>query len=205
MKIIKTISFIMIAACVIQAKADYQVMIKVPDANIIKMMNVVSHTPFIGEWIDTGEPNNCSAWTPLPTTVKKGQTFEQSSTCKQEQIRKIEDQVKDLNTGLISKTGKYTEESQITNSSKTQSSVGTRPIVKECVYGASDGKGYWLERPDNTVSFTWYGPYGNSPERVSKILTNNETSYTQDGYTYTKGDFNSYSSVSGSYYKICRE
>lgn len=67
----KTISFIMIAACVMQTKAEYQVLIKVPDANIIKMVNIAPHTPFIGEWIDKGSLTNCAAWTPLPATVKK--------------------------------------------------------------------------------------------------------------------------------------
>lgn len=206
MKIIKNTLFATIfATFCIQSHAEYKVIINVPEALNIKMVNIAPHTPLIGEWVNKGDPNNCSAWIPLPTTVKKGQNFEQSSTCKQEQIRNIEEQVKNLNTGLISKTGKYTEESQIINISKAQSSVGTKPIVKECVIGATDGAGYWLERPDNTVSFIWYGPKGNSPERVSKILTNNETSYTQDGYTYSKGDFNSHSSVSGYYYKICRE
>ena len=77
MKTIKTISFIMIAACLMQTKAEYKVLIKVPDANIIKMVNIVPHTPLIGAWIDKGSPNNCSEWNPLPSSVKKGENFEQ--------------------------------------------------------------------------------------------------------------------------------
>ena len=206
MKITKNRLVAMIfATCFTQTHASYEVIVNVPEALNIKMINIVPHSPFVGEWVDKGSPTNCSAWVPLPTTVKKGQTFEQSSTCSQEQIRKIEEQVKNLSSGLISKTGKTSEESKNISVSKKQSSIGTKPIVKECVYGATYGHGFWLERPDNTVYFIWYGPQSGSTETLSKTLPGKPTSYIQDGYTYSRGDYNSYSSVSGYYYKICRE
>ena len=204
MKTIKTISFIMIAACLMQTKAEYKVLIKVPDANIMKMVNIVPHTPLIGAWIDKGSPNNCSEWNPLPSSVKKGENFEQSSICKQEQVRKIEEQVKDLNTGLISKTGKITEESQITNISKKQTAVGSKTSVKKCVYGSSYGAGFWVEQITDSVIFIWYGPAGGS-ETVNLTIPNKPTSYTIDGYTYSRGDFVFSNNVNGSYYQICRE
>lgn len=29
--------------------------------------------PLLGEWVDKGSPTDCTAWTPLPDTVKKDQ------------------------------------------------------------------------------------------------------------------------------------
>lgn len=157
--------------------------------------------PLLGEWVDKGLPINCSAWTPLPSTVKNDQTFEQSSTCSQEQTRTVEEQVKNLDTGVISKTGNKSEESQTISVIKKQSAIGTKAGVKQCTY---DG-GFWLEQPNNTVYFVWHGLSPEANEYFSKTLPNKPTTYTQDGYTYSRGAYNSYSSVSGYYYQICRE
>ena len=189
----------------IQSHAAYNVIINVPDVNMIKMVKIVEHTPFIGEWIDKGAPTNCSAWSPLAATIKKDQVFEQSSNCSQEQTRTIEEQVKNIDTGVISKTGNKTEEVQTINVVKKQSAVGTKTGVKQCVYNPNWGAGFWVEQLNNTVYFVWYGPSPEANEYVSKTLPNKPTSYTQDGYTYSRGAYNSYSSVSGYYYQICRE
>lgn len=201
----KTLVATLLATFTIHAHAAYEVVINVPDVHMIKMVNIVAHTPLIGDWIDSGSPTNCSAWSPLPSTVNKGQSFEQSSTCSQEQIRTIEEQVKNLDTGVISKTGKKTEESQNASVIKKQSAIGTKAGVKQCTYGPNYGGGFWLEQPNNTVYFVWYGPSPEAHEYVSKTLPNKPTTYTQDGYTYSRGSYNSYSTVSGYYYQICRE
>lgn len=160
--------------------------------------------PLLGEWVDKGLPINCSAWTPLPSTVKKYQTFEQSSTCSQEQTRTVEEQVKNLDTGVISKTGNKSEESQTISVVKKQSATGTKIVVKKCVYGMNWGSGYWVEMTDNTANFMWYGPSPEAKETLNKTLAGHPTSYTQDGYTYSRGNFDHYSG-SYTYYYICRE
>lgn len=161
--------------------------------------------PLLGEWVDKGLPINCSAWTPLPETVKKDQPFEQSSTCSQEQTRTVEEQVKNLDTGVISKTGNKSEESQTISVIKKQSAIGTKIVVKQCVSGATWGTGFWLEQPNSTVYFVWYGPSSAAGEYVSKTLPNLNTSYAENGYTYSRGNYKSTSGVSGKYYYICRE
>lgn len=93
--------------------------------------------PLLGEWVDKGLPINCSAWTPLPETVKKDQPFEQSSTCSQEQTRTVEEQVKNLDTGVISKTGNKSEESQTISVVKKQSTIGTK-TYDETPYNLTD-------------------------------------------------------------------
>lgn len=159
--------------------------------------------PLIGAWTDKGLPTGCSSWTPLPSTIKKDLTFDQSSTCSQEQTRTVEDQVKNLDTGVISKTGNKSEESQTISVQKNQSATGTKVVAKQCVYGATWGSGFWLEQTNNTVYFAWYGPSSAANEYVSKTLEGKPTSYTQDGYIYSKGAFKL--SNSGTYYYICRE
>lgn len=161
--------------------------------------------PLLGEWVDKGSPTDCTAWTPLPDTVKKDQPFEQSSTCSQEQTRTVEEQVKNLDTGVISKTGNKSEESQTISVIKKQSAIGTEAGVKQCTYGPNYGGGFWLEKPNNTVYFVWEGPSPEANEYVSKTLPNKPTTYTKDGYTYSRGAYNSYNSSSGYYYQICRE
>ena len=161
--------------------------------------------PLLGEWVDKGLPINCSAWTPLPSTVKNDQTFEQSSTCSQEQTRTVEEQVKNLDTGVISKTGNKSEESQTISVIKKQSAIGTEAGVKQCTYGLNYGGGYWLEKRNNTVLFVWYGPSAMANEYVSETLPNKPTTYTKDGYTYSRGAYMIYNSISEYYYQICRE
>ena len=157
--------------------------------------------PLLGEWVDKGSPTDCTAWTPLPDTVKKDQPFEQSSTCSQEQTRTVEEQVKNLDTGVISKTGNKSEESQTISVTKKQSTIGTKVA---CVYGRTWGAGFWLEKPDDTVYFIWYGPSSGSGEEVGKTLPNLNTSYVERGYTYSRGDYYYTNGVSGRYYYICR-
>lgn len=159
--------------------------------------------PLLGEWVDKGLPINCSAWTPLPNTVNKDQSFEQSSTCSQEQTRTVEEQVKNLDTGVISKTGNKSEESKTISVIKKQSAIGTKARVKQCPYDVA--RGFWFERPNNTVYFVWSGPSPESNEYVSETLPNKPTTYTKDGYTYSRGKAYSFSSDSGYYYYICRE
>jgi hypothetical protein len=195
----------LLATLSIQSHAAYEVVIKVPDIHMVKMVKLVAHTPLLGDWIDKGLPINCSAWTPLPSTVKKDQTFEQSSTCSQEQTRTVEEQVKNLDTGVISKTGNKSEESQNISIGKKQSSVGTKAPVKECVHNSNWGAGFWLEQPNNTVYFVWYGPSPEANEYLNKTLPTIVTTYSQGGYTYTRGAYKSTSPVSGKYYEICRE
>ncbi len=157
--------------------------------------------PLLGEWVDKGLPINCSAWTPLPNTVNKDQSFEQSSTCSQEQTRTVEEQVKNLDTGVISKTGNKSEESQTISVVKKQSVSGTG----KCVYGFNWGAGYWIESSNNTTNFMWYGPSFGSNETLNKTLEGHPTSYTQAGYTYRRGLYNNGSGGGNIYYSICRE
>lgn len=157
--------------------------------------------PLLGEWVDKGSPTDCTAWTPLPDTVKKDQPFEQSSTCSQEQTRTVEEQVKNLDTGVISKTGNKSEESQTISVTKKQSTIGTKVA---CVYGSTWGAGFWLEQPNNTVFFTWYGPSSAAGEYVNETLPNLNTSYVERGYTYSRGNYTFTSVGNGSYYYICR-
>lgn len=201
----KLLVAISIATCVIQSKAAYEVIINVPEVNMIKMIKIVPHDPLIGDWVNKGEPINCSAWSPNPNTITKNQTFEQSSTCSQEQTRSIEQQVKNLDTGVVSKTGEASEESQTISVTKKQSAIGTKATTKQCVYGSTWGKGFWLETPENKVALVWYGPSSAAGEYVSRTLPNLTTSYTEGVYTYSRGSYNSTSAVSGTYYYICRE
>jgi len=206
MKIInKLFVAISIAICGLQSNAAYEVIINVPEVNMIKMIKIVPHDPLVGDWINKGEEKNCSAWTPNANTITKNQIFEQTSTCSQEQTRTIEQQVKNLDTGVITKTGESSEELQTISVTKKQSATGTKATVKQCVYGSTWGNGFWLEKPDNTVYFIWYGPSSSSGEHVSRTLPNLNTLYTEGGYTYSRGNYNSTSGVSGKYYYICRE
>lgn len=96
------------------AQADYT--LKIPmeqrqgqggalsNGSIIFYNGTLPVEPLLGEWIDKGSPTGYTAWTPLPDTVSKDQPFEQLSTCSQEQTRTVEEQVKNLDTGIISKT-----------------------------------------------------------------------------------------------------
>jgi hypothetical protein len=181
------------------AFADYTVMYPIKDIPINK---ISPESPLIGEWINKGSATGCSVWTPAVNTVKKDQSFVQSSDCTQSQTRKIEERIRYSN-GSIKLTGKFTTEDREHPVTVEQSAIGTKVTVKECSYSTSFGGGYWLQRNANTMYISWSGS-SKQPKSFNSGDLPTQDSYVRDGFTYTKGEFKKIGNGSP-YHYVCIE
>lgn len=144
-KIIKTGIIVSLSSISILASAEY--IMKIPvDADIrfvpantsapeeteipVVQEPVVEETwttiePVISEWVNSGEPYECSEWLPATATVSTGKEFTQSADCKQSQSRTIQN-YETSNTGQTRSIGDEITELQIVSTNENRTSLGTR-------------------------------------------------------------------------------
>lgn len=191
--------------------------------------NWMPTTPFYTEWVNDGEPFDCTNWSPDPITVALGETFPQTATdCQQQQIRTRQDQEIETNTSTVRTTGDSVIENQRVNTIETREAIGTLETT-ECLY---DRHGNTLEQFSKIGGGTLL-PADLVAERISRagntshwfravswnlnVLVGGNIKFTiQNGYRYTLGErFESteFTVSEGSttgyiwkgYYQICRE
>lgn len=141
-------------------------------------------TPTISSWINVGEATGCSDWTPAVDTVATGIVFEQnSSNCKQEQSRTVQNREQNSKTLVYRNTGSPINESQmLTDYSMKRSATGTK-IVNDC--GSGDINNYrWV---NGTPSMGMMYIIWDGVKVFPDIGNINLTEYTYNGYNYTKG------------------
>lgn len=167
--------------------------------NTIKFTKYTLYTPLVSEWSNTGGVENCS-WTPLQNTVAAGVTFTQTATdCDQKQVRTKQAREKDELSNSIRNVGSAITETQTIKVSSSRSVVGSKPKDEVCMFGG--GKAYWLESA-GTTKIIWYS------DNVEVSFPSGPTTYTYNGYEYTRG---TYSSIEGNpsvgytaFYYACR-
>ncbi len=88
-------------------------------------------------WVDTGSHYNCGSYTPAESTINYGQSFTQTRSCKQDQLR-TRTVYNDWADG--STTVKSTEsENQTINENETRSATGTKNYITGTSYGSWSG------------------------------------------------------------------
>lgn len=144
-KIIKTGIIVSLSSISILASAEY--IMKIPvDADIrfvpantsapeeteipVVQEPVVEETwttiePVISEWVNSGEPYECSEWLPATATVSTGKEFTQSADCKQSQSRTIQN-YETSNTGQTRSIGDEITETQVITTNEERTALGTR-------------------------------------------------------------------------------
>lgn len=82
------------------------------------------------EWVNDGEPFNCTNWTPDPSTVALGQLFNQTATdCEQKQTRTRQDREQETTTLEIRNIGVAVQENQIISATHTREIEGTGNLI----------------------------------------------------------------------------
>ena len=184
----------------IEAQATFTYFYKLDNIPIRK---IIDHEPLVGEWLDEGSARNCLEWTPKIDSVKKGESFKQTSECDQDKKRITYEQVKEAYSGEVYKTGKYTEEFQTVKVTREQQLIGTRE--KKCVFNtyAVAGGGFWIEDHARKTSFiSWFGPEGGKEQ--FDVTVPSTAGYERDGFIYTMGNkWQDYYETS--YHYVCRE
>jgi len=179
----------LLASVTLTTNAQYNVVIgekQISGDNItfVKKGKWVKAQPTVSEWVDVGPATNCSAWTPDPSTVASGTTFEQTaSNCTQEQSRTTQNREQNDYTLEYRNSGNPISESRtLTDYSMTRTATGNK-IVSECGNGDIGSYRWVAGSPSFGVLYIiWDGV---------KLFETNEyqlTEKTFNGYKYTKGE-----------------
>lgn len=156
----------------------------------------VASTPEYTEWVNNGVVTNCTNWTPAATTVTAGQSFPQTATdCQQAQTRSRQDREQETTTGAYRYVGNEVIESKNITASSTQNAVGTK---SSCIYSATDPVSMWKYRTGGNMITIFY-----EGATIHVFSSSTQTSYTKNGYTYTRGTVqNAVPSITD--YSVCR-
>ncbi|WP_137088462.1 hypothetical protein [Ectopseudomonas oleovorans] len=167
--------------------------------------NWMPTTPFYTEWVNDGEPFDCTNWSPDPSTVAIGETFTQTATdCEQDQTRNRQDREQETTTSAIRNSGSAIVEIQtLTNQPSERPATGTKPIIEpiiDCRFMIDPTPAHWwvVGREDDSIVWISSGTVQNT------ILPKNSTTFSAGGWTYTRGQFQFFDLDGNSYYEICR-
>ena len=147
----------------------------------VKKGKWVKASPAISDWADVGSPTGCSDWTPDPSTVALGTTFEQTaSECEQEQSRTVQNREQNDYTLVFRPIGTPINESQTLTKTITRSANGTK-VMDEC---SKDENTRWVNgTPSFGIMYVMWEGVKVFPDVGNIYLTE----YTYNGYKYTKG------------------
>lgn len=167
----------------------------------------ITTTPIISEWINDGDIFDCSNWIPLTNTVTDGTSFEQkSNSCKQNQTRTLQNREKNETTNEYRNVGIISKETRtLTDKESSRNAVGTKqPEECDYKYGGAGVLSAWFKYGDtNQFQVWWKGSLV-----VGLTYAPDPTTYTSNGYVYTRSGTPVDSIKSGTtyyyYYKICR-
>lgn len=184
--------------------------------------NWMPTTPFYTEWVNDGEPFDCTNWSPDPITVALGETFTQTATnCSQRQTRNGQDKELDTATGNLRDKGNPYLEDRVISVPSTRDSIGSlipaNVSDKECFAYNHLSKYRWVEEKGTQESFylallNWNGQTYLKNSSITGYRKSGGTDTLHyglvfdgeiilEGYRYTRGVVASVASQ----YGICRE
>lgn len=177
--------------------------------------NWILTNPIYTEWVVDGEPFNCTNWSPDKNTVAIGQSFTQTATdCEQKQIRTRQNIEQETTTLAYRNSGEPIIETQnLTGITHNRNETGTKEEIVGCYTTDGSNVSYWSEYSSfTTAQYIFFmnekiWPEGDSSVELLPIFT----SYTSNGYRYTRGDLVK-TTVTTNYgvtstikdYKVCR-
>jgi hypothetical protein len=126
--------------------------------------------PLTSPWVNTADAAVCSTWTPDPTTITAGTSFQQTSVdCKQNQTRTSQSREQNSTTLEYRNVGVAQTLSQVVTVTMSRMATGTSIPVslayKDSIYCAGNGICY--------ATFNWWGgsPITNSVSYPLKALS----------------------------------
>lgn len=155
--------------------------------------NWVDTAPFFSDWVNSGEPLNCTNWTPDPNTVELGKTFTQTATdCQQLQIRTRQEQEIETNTSVVRNNGEAVVENLNIAATMSREELGTYDA-----WGSfADNNG--LSKDWNYLS--WTSKYLTYIPTESYPLTSVDRINLADNQLTNVDGFKNLSSVNGFFY-----
>lgn len=192
-KTILMLTSALLASTVLTANASYTAIygekqINGDNITFVKKGKWIKASPAISDWTNVGSATGCSNWTPDPSTVAIGTTFNQTANnCTQEQTRTVQNREQNDYTLIYRNIGESINENKtLTNQTNTRTANGTK-IVNEC--GTGDINKYrWV---NGTPSMSMMYIIWDGVKVFPDIGNINLTEYTYNGYKYTKGALNS--------------
>lgn len=178
----------------------------------------VQSEPLYSNWINIGNPYDCTSANPLEDTQSLGLTYSKTFYgCKQSQERTLTTSEQHTVSGEVRNSFVSKENQILNNITYTKDSVGTK-IVKDCQFshGGPTGSNRWYDIATTDGYTKTYG-IGIDWNGVKKIDTaNKKTTYPKvsnfiaDGYVYTRGAAKPKGEYFEKtyyyyYYEICRE
>jgi hypothetical protein len=95
-------------------------------------------TPIYTDWMNSGNIDNCTNWSPLENTITINEVFTQTATdCQQPQTRTRQDREQEMTTGNIRNIGSVINESHTIEASLTRPAIGKKEtwIDTTTIYG----------------------------------------------------------------------
>jgi hypothetical protein len=164
-------------------------------------------SPEYSEWIDSGAITGCNNWSPEPSTVNLGESFNQTATnCQQSQTRSIQEREQESTTKAIRYKGIQSTEDQIIVVSSSRTNTGTK-AQPECDYkwhNYSDysNNSYYYLGYDNYFGYGWgTAIYWKGATIFDNPVHTNLTSVVSGGYRYYMGPL---VNAEQSTYQVCR-
>lgn len=175
-----------------------------------------------GEWTNSGNLYDCTNWTPAPSTVNSGVSFQQEATdCKQNQVRTKQDREQETTTLTIRNIGSETNENQtLTNQLSSRTSTGTK-VNNVCSYDFSMNPSIFAWWQYGATQYFWASNHSVVPELWVNVntgkaavsdevipgltkISSTEFNYSINGsiWKITKGTFNN-STDGYNYYNLC--
>lgn len=195
-------------ACFVSTQAfsnEYQV--RIPIEATFKDTSVwEKSTSSYGTWTNSGNPYNCSNWTPAASTIQMGESFEQTATdCSQKQTRTIQEREINKKTQEVRNVGiSYSEEKTIGNTISKQTALGTNNQECDYFYGSTATMSSWIRNDfDTQVEIWWKGTKITTIKPSIPVSTYPINGFTYNRNTEMKKDIRSSSSYYY-YHRICR-
>ena len=121
----------------------------------------VATTPTYTTWVNNGAIS-CSSWTPDPSTIASGTSFEQSQTCNQAQTRNRQERQIETTTGAIRNVGSAIVESQTITTIPKRTATGTK-VNKVCLFDQSFNPNHYFWTTFTGGQSFWISGYGSIP------------------------------------------
>jgi hypothetical protein len=173
------IALLLLPLLVTPCYAENVIRVSVPIARAAGVW--LSAAPLYSTWANTASAAVCTTWTPDPTTIDAGNSFQQTSAdCKQNQTRTLQPREQNTTTLEYRNAGVVQTLSQVATVTMTRVSTGTKPVW----FAAAPLNSTWVNTADAAVCTTWTPDpstisAGTSFQQTSTDCKQNQTSTSQ--------------------------
>jgi hypothetical protein len=138
--------------------------------------NWVTIDPLYSDWSNSGSPYGCTNWTPDPTSVAIGVTFEQTATdCQQDQTRTRQEREQESTSLIIRNAGAPITENRAVSATSSRESIGTNDEATLSRY-------FTFVRGSNSGQFGCFGQSACMSIPAESSMQGKSSTYMSFGY-----------------------